>query len=304
MVVSDSKITISRQGGWRSVRGLLAFLLILAGGAAAEPAASQPDRGPVDFHDVAVDKLPEDLMILGGEFAIQQEGGKKFLELAPDPLDTCGFLFGPADFTTGQVSALIWGQASGKRYPEFGIGSNDTGGYKLWLIPGQNRLELRKGDETKANCTYTWNTGDWTHFKLRIEATAEKHWRIAGKAWRDGSPEPGQWMLSMDESDAPAAGRASVWGVPYSGKPLRIMAISSAQSSVVSPRAALPPVAMSTARVQVRRGSTSGRPFTMNDGRNAICQPTRRTSVRQASASSTSSTGEKNPAETNGVSPI
>jgi len=197
---------------------ILALVLLCL---AAEPVTSKSAGYFTDFHDSTAGKVPDDLMVLNGDFTIGEDHGKKFLEVPGEPLDTFGCLFGPADFTTGQVSAMIAGQSSGKRFPEFGVGSNDTGGFKIWLLPGQSRLELRKGDETKATATYSWRSAAWTHIEIRVERAGEKHWRVEGKAWPDGAAEPTQWMLSIDETEAPAPGRASVWGAPYSGKPIR-----------------------------------------------------------------------------------
>ena len=35
---------------------------------------------------------------------------------------------------------------TGRRFPEFGVGLNDAGGYKLWLMPRLKLVLIRKGD--------------------------------------------------------------------------------------------------------------------------------------------------------------
>ena len=49
------------------------------------------------FDKAEVEKVPEDMMVLDGGFAVKEEGGNKFLELPGAPLETFGVLFGPAE---------------------------------------------------------------------------------------------------------------------------------------------------------------------------------------------------------------
>jgi hypothetical protein len=44
---------------------------------------------------------------------------------------------------------------------------------------------------------------------------------VEGKVWQASSPEPPSWMISFDENEEPVAGRAAVWGNPFSGTPIR-----------------------------------------------------------------------------------
>ena len=183
--------------------------------------ASAPGAYLNDFEKLPVGNPPEDLLILGGTFSVVQVEGNKCLELAPDPLDIAGVLYGPAGRVTGSVSARIWGAATGKRLPEFGIGAYDAGGYKLILVPAQGILELRKGDDVQASAPVAWKPQTWTRFRLQITKLADGKFQIKGKAWPDASPEPQTWAVSVQDSEAPSAGRPSVWGMPYSGQPIR-----------------------------------------------------------------------------------
>lgn len=221
------------DGGWKRVSrrsrfsailnplsSILVFLPLLAC-LAADPATSRPAEYFTDFHDLPAGKLPDDLMVLNGDFAVGDDGGKKFIEIPGEPLDTFGVLFGPAEFVAGDISAMAWGKASGKRFPEFGIGSNDTGGIKLWVFASQNRLELRRGDDVIASAPYVWHSGAWTRLRLRVSHTAENRFHLEGKSWNDGTPEPQTWMVGADVSDPLSAGRASLWALPFSGLPIR-----------------------------------------------------------------------------------
>jgi len=192
----------------------------------ADSATTAPSAYFNDFQKVPLGKPPNDLLIMNGEFTIAEENGSRFLELAGDPLDTFGLLFGPADRNTLDVSAKIWADVTGKRLPEFAIGSNDAGGYKLWLWPAQATIELRKSDETKASKPFVWKPATWLRLRLRVRQLDSKHWRIEGKAWPDNAPEPKDWLLSFDDTEEPAPGRASIWGEPFSGKPIRFADLS------------------------------------------------------------------------------
>jgi hypothetical protein len=167
-------------------------------------------------------KLPEDLMVLEGGFTVQEEGGNKFLELPGAPLETFGLLFGSTETENVSASARFYGTAQGRRFPTFSLGLNGVGGYKLQMSPGKKALELLKGEsELLASVPYTWESGTWTSLRLQIRKTGEGQWRLEGKAWKHGGAEPGKWMISHIEKTAPIAGRAGVWGMPYSGTPIR-----------------------------------------------------------------------------------
>lgn len=192
---------------------LISSLLLLA--------AAAPPRYSEDFENTEMGKVPADMTVLNGNFAIHELEGNHFLELAGEPLETFGALFGPKDSAACDVRARIWADASGRRCPEFGIGADDAQGFKLLLLPGQGRLQLRQGDETRASVRCDWKPGTWTWLRLRVDQSAENKWSVRGRAWAEGSPEPTEWMIEFELPSAPSAGRASLWGLPFSGRPIR-----------------------------------------------------------------------------------
>lgn len=191
----------------------LAMLLI-----GAEPSVSSYHN---DFEKAEVGKAPEDMMILDGTFAVREVEGNKCLELAPDPVGSYGALFGPEGMTAMDVKARIWAASSGKRFPEAGIGVDDAGGYKLFLVPAKHALELRKGDDPVASVPFDWKDGQWTWLRLRVEPKGEKQWIVSGKAWANGQNEPEKWTITASDVEAPSAGKASLWGSDYSERPIR-----------------------------------------------------------------------------------
>ncbi len=146
--------------------------------------------------------------------------GKKVLELPGSPLDTFGVLFGPATKAGACVTADIFSAAKGRRYPVFGVGLNGVAGYKLKIAPAKGALEIHKGDDVLATVPFDWKPGSWTMMRLRVRPEGD-HWRIEGKAWPKAASEPADWMIGADEKTHPADGRASIWGSPYSGMPIR-----------------------------------------------------------------------------------
>jgi hypothetical protein len=190
---------------------------------AAAPAADAP-LFSADFAKAELGKPSDkDFLVLAGTFAVTDIDGERLLELEGRPLDSFGALFGPAPGQPAcNVSARIWGDVTGKRFPEFGIGSNDTGGYKLWLMPRQKKIAIRKADATVATAAYErWEPKTWTQFRLQVVKAESGTWMVQGKVWVNGTDEPKEWSVSFEDKDEPTPGRASLWGNPYSGQPIR-----------------------------------------------------------------------------------
>ncbi len=196
----------------------LVLLIGLAFGAFAQQAKPLYQN---DFEQAALDKAPDDFLVLDGQFAVKEEGGNKFLELPGAPLDTFGVLFGPTEKEGTAVFARIYGTGKGRRYPSFAVGLNGQGtaAYRLQVSPAKKALELFKGDEVKATVPYEWQSGAWTRLRLQVRKVKDGQWRVEGKAWAD--KEPSAWLVSFDEKEQPVAGKASIWGSPYATTPIR-----------------------------------------------------------------------------------
>lgn len=174
-----------------------------------------------NFEKAALEKVPEGMLVLDGEFAVKAEGGNKFLELPGAPLETFGVLFGPSQSADVTVGAIIHATGKGRRFPVFGVGLNGVGGYRLQVAPAKKALDLFKGEELKASVPLAWESGKWTSLRLSIRSLNSGKFTIVGKAWQEGAAEPAAWAIQHAEADAPIAGRASIWGNPFSGTPIR-----------------------------------------------------------------------------------
>ena len=174
-----------------------------------------------NFEKATVGSVPSDFLVQDGAFAVKEEGGNKFLELPGAPLDTFGLYLGPTEKEGIAVSARFFGMGKGRRFPTFAVGLGAGGLYRLQVSPAKKMVELYKGEVAKATIPHEWQAEMWTLLRLQIRKVKEGEWRVEGKVWVQGKPEPEVWAINYDEREEPIAGRASVWGNPYSGTPIR-----------------------------------------------------------------------------------
>jgi hypothetical protein len=173
-----------------------------------------------DFESANADSVPEELMILAGQFSVKEIAGNKALELPGNPLEDFGALFGPAESDGVAVRARIRSESTRRLAPRFGVGLSGVAGYRLLVAPGQNGLQLLKDQQIMASTPFEWKSGTWTSLQLQVRKISEGKWIIEGRAWADKTTEPKDWPISFEVSEAPPAGKASIWGAPYSGKPI------------------------------------------------------------------------------------
>ena len=174
-----------------------------------------------DFEKEEVGDYPMDFLVLEGDFAVKEEEGNKVLELPGTPLGSFGFLFGSNETEGVQVSVRVRSEKTKRRYPSFAVGVNGVSGYKLRVDPNKRSLEILKRDEESlVKVPYKWISGSWTWMKIQIRKVNDSLWVIEGKAWREGEEEPADWMISYEEKEKPVRGKFSVWGKPFSEKPI------------------------------------------------------------------------------------
>lgn len=174
-----------------------------------------------DFEKAEIGKVPEDFLVLEGGFAVREAEGNRFLELPGTPLDSYTVQFGPAGRAGLSVSARIRSTSVGRRFPTFGVGLSGAAGFRLQISPAKQQLELYKDQELKGSAPFDWKSGQWTLLTLQIRADSAGGFVIEGKAWTQNEPEPKAWMIFVKDSDEPNSGRPSVFGSPFSSKPLQ-----------------------------------------------------------------------------------
>ncbi|HOX03381.1 MAG TPA: hypothetical protein P5555_16640 [Candidatus Paceibacterota bacterium] len=208
---------------WRMARGgagLLLAVVLLAACPLAGAAPGGAVQWSADFEAAEPGKLPEGMLVVDGAFAVRLDGANKVLELPGNPLESYGVLFGPAESAGLEVSARIRGTRQGRRMPAFGVGLNGVGGFRLQASPARRALELFRDNRLLAQAPFTWQSSQWMQFRLRVRAL-DGQWRVEGKAWTTGQPEPADWMIRHMTSVQPPAGRASIWGFPFAGTPIQ-----------------------------------------------------------------------------------
>ena len=216
---SDSSFIIHRSSLPARLRAsvppwFFVLLLLLAAAPSTQPTLSYT------FENLTA--LPDDILVLSGEFSIQKENNNSFLQLAPSPIDSHAILLGHESSTPTSISARIFASNTGKRSPEFGVGLAGAAGYKLRLMPALNQLQLLKNEDTLASIPYTWPPSTWTTFHLQLTKLPTGKLQLQATAHPSDKPAPAQWMLSYTDPDQdPPTGRASLFATPYSETPTR-----------------------------------------------------------------------------------
>ncbi len=173
-----------------------------------------------NFDTAAVGSVPDDLMVLGGEFAVKRAGTNQFLELPGAPLDSFAVQFGPATNSEVTVGATVFGTSKGRRAPTFGVGLGGVSGWKLQVSPGKKAVELLKDQEIKATVSHEWKSGAGTQLQLEIRKIKAGEWQITGKVWEAGEAESNATEISFSETEDPVTGRASILASPFAGTPI------------------------------------------------------------------------------------
>ena len=176
-----------------------------------------------NFTQVEGETVPDAIMVLDGQFAVKGTGPDRCLELPGSPLESFGVLFGKAAAASGnrEVEARIYATKTGRKFPTFAAGLSGVNGYKVRVSPAKNAVELVLGDalEVKDSAPFVWKSGEWTHLKLRSVLVGTGV-QVQGKVWQ-GADEPKDWTLKFEATERPPQGMAGVWGMPFSGTPIR-----------------------------------------------------------------------------------
>ena len=193
----------------------------LAGGLLSLAGAEVKTIYENNFEKAEVGKAPAEMMVLLGDFTVKEEAGNRFLELPGAPVDSYAVLFGPAQDDKVTATARVYTTAKDRRFTTFGLGLNGQSGYRIQVSPSKKTLELGKTESVQASVPYEWKSGEWTHLALRIVKVKDGQWRIDGKAWAEGQPEPAAWMIGLDDAEKPHSGRAGIYASPYAGTDVR-----------------------------------------------------------------------------------
>lgn len=174
-----------------------------------------------DFGKVPDGELPDPpFKVLDGQFKVMGEGDNRFVELPGAPLESYGFLFGSSHPSGVEASARIHATRKGRRYPTFAVGLNGASGYRLQVTPAKDALEIFRGDEVVASVAFKWTSGEWTQLSLALKPEAGGAFILEGAA-SVGGAHPATALVRHAEPKPQPAGKAGVWGMPFSGTPIR-----------------------------------------------------------------------------------
>jgi hypothetical protein len=184
-------------------------------------AAEAPPLFAQDFSKIEVGALPDDFLVLDGQFTVKEEDKNRFVELPGAPLESYGFLFGSNVPFDVEASARIFGTKIGRKYPTFGLGLYNSSGYRLQVAPAKEAVELLRGDSVVASAPFKWTSGQWTQLRLAVRKVSDHEFRLEGTAWLAGKEAPKEPLVTFTDAKIPPPGKASVWGLPFSGTPIR-----------------------------------------------------------------------------------
>lgn len=173
-----------------------------------------------NFESTEPGRVPDDFLVIDGQFAVREERDNRFLELPGAPLESFGFLMGPAQKEGLAVSGKILGTSRGRKFPTFAVSLNGVSGYRLRVAPAKKAIEIVKSDTPLVSVPFEWKSGAWTSLRFQLRKTSDGLWKLEGKVWLEGESEPEAWMIAWEERQDPPAGRPGAWGSPFSGTPI------------------------------------------------------------------------------------
>lgn len=196
--------------------------LLLALVTAAARAQDAPAPLTIDFQSAEPGPPPDDVMSTEADaaFSIAAEGENKFLELGPQPLVDAGMLVGKSIKGGVSVKAKIQAESKRRSAPRFGVGLHGVGGFRLRAAPAGKTIEIVKDDEVLASAPLEWKSGSWTWLEFSV-TPADGGSLIEGRVWENGQPRPEKALVTTKATTPPGQGKASVWGGPYAGLPIR-----------------------------------------------------------------------------------
>jgi hypothetical protein len=181
-----------------------------------------PEAIKQDFQSLEVGKVPDELMVVEGGFEIVAEGENKMLQIGVEPLTEGGVLIGKSLKTGGTIKAKIRASSKRRSFPRFAVGIGGTSGYRLRVVPAEKIVEFVKEDTRVAKADFAWKSDAWFWVELSVLPSADgKTWQVTGRSWEDGQARPEAATLSFTAPEAPSSGKASVWGAPFSEKPIQ-----------------------------------------------------------------------------------
>lgn len=173
-----------------------------------------------DFRGPDIGVAPQGIFVLNGEFLTARIEGNGILRLPGDPVGEFGVLFGPRSDENVSVRLRTLARPAGRRMPTFGVGLFGRSGPRLYLKPAALSVQIIRNGIVLATEPFYWKPGSWTWCSMQATEDSHGEWMLEGRVWYDGEAEPDDPAIAASTSGPPREGRASLWGIPYSGTPI------------------------------------------------------------------------------------
>ena len=163
-----------------------------------------------DFDD---GKVPRHWIGAGRRFKVAELGGSQRLQKPPVErgLSRSSVYIGPPDMKGYTVEADLLGTKKGRRMPDMGVINQ---GYTLDVMGRHQRLQIRTWAahlEKSASVPFPVEADTWYRAKLRVDVDGTKG-TARGKVWKKGEPEPGDWMITLEDPIVVQEGAPGIYG--------------------------------------------------------------------------------------------
>lgn len=172
-----------------------------------------------DFEKVEKGGLSGEYLVLEGNYSVKEVKGNRVLFLPGTPLGTNGVMVASDTKQANMIQAKIYSTKTGRRYPTMGVGLRGIRGFRLYVSGARRTIEVTRGEQPVESVPYRWQSGKWVSLKLKMSQKGDL-WVVEGKVWAESEEEPDTWMIRYETEEKPPNGRASLWGLPYSTKPI------------------------------------------------------------------------------------
>lgn len=197
---------------------LLSALLLLA--APFAPGGDLKTKA-LDLDEFREGEPPREIFVIDGSIQIKSRKDGKVIEISGDkPEVDAGAVIGPSAAGAAIIEARILASRAGRSFPRFGVGVHGQTGFRLWVVPARRELHLVKDDRVVKSAPFDWKSGTHVMLRLAVSPVGSGKWKVTGKAWTAGIPEPADVQITLETTSPPTRGQCSIWGTPYAGTPI------------------------------------------------------------------------------------
>ncbi|MCL5098013.1 MAG: glutamine amidotransferase [Candidatus Omnitrophica bacterium] len=168
------------------------------------------------FSTTFKNQLAKEWKLVGGEWNVRDGSLRQTGSDSADPKKSILVMGNEDDLSTGILitAKLRFDWETRDAMSRVGISvCTDLDGYGLSLVFFSGRLQfLHDQVAWGEGCAFPYESGKWYWMKLYKDEVQMK-----GKAWRDGEPEPADWMIAWENYDKELTGYPGLNGGSYGG---------------------------------------------------------------------------------------